>query len=57
MKLFTNLSAVALVSAQFNDFANLNDLFASLTENLAVEPVRGTTTENVVPDIVSLSRK
>jgi len=53
MKLFTNLSAVALVSAQFNDFANLNDLFASLTENLAVEPVRGTTTENVVPDIAA----
>lgn len=47
------ISALALVSAQFNDFANLNDLFASLTENLAVAPAQGTTTENVVPDIAA----
>ena len=34
MKLFTTLSAAAVVSAQFDGFANLNDLFASLQNDL-----------------------
>lgn len=38
MKLFQTLSAVALVQAQAPDFSDLNALFASLTENLAVAP-------------------
>jgi len=36
MKLFQTLSAVAVVRAQVGDFADLNALFASLTENLEV---------------------
>ena len=60
MKLFTSLSAMAVVTAQFNDFANLNDLFASLTADLAAPPaaasVDSTTTENnnEIPEIVSI---
>ena len=36
MKLFKTLSALAVVRAQVPDFADLNALFASLTDNLAV---------------------
>jgi len=38
MKLFKTLSALAVVRAQVPDFADLNALFASLTDNLAVAP-------------------
>jgi len=41
MKLFNTLSAVALVKAQFNDFANLNQLFESLQANLGEPQVVG----------------
>ena len=71
MKLFTTLSAAALVRAQFNDFANLNDLFASLQNDLINTTDAGrttdtadtaeTTTENNIADVglflLNLSRK
>jgi len=41
MKLFKTLSALAVVRAQVPDFADLNALFASLTDNLAVAPAAG----------------
>ena len=38
MKLFKTLSALAVVRAQVPDFSDLNALFASLTDSLAVAP-------------------
>ena len=59
MKLFNTLSAVAVVNAQFNDFANLNDLFASLTADLApsapVAPAANSDPQTTSEDVADVS--
>lgn len=53
MKLFNTLSAVAVVSAQFNDFANLNDLFASLQADLGAVTVTNNANEAAATEDVA----